>query len=577
LIILGIHTGGHDGTAAVFNDYGLLSAVQLERLTRKKGDGKGVPEPAIDEALDIVGLRRRDVDVIVTSRALFHARHYRMPPYRRFEDWINRCLGRGKMKVMESELYRRQVADAASIFRREAFLADYRFRPDTQVRFSNHHFAHALSALFFTDWDDALLYTADGGGDNVHYSMRSLSDGRLTDLYGDDRCLLTPRRVDSLGLAYGFTTQALGYRMNRHEGKLTGLAAYGEPTLLDDLAGHFEIDDSGEVISDFASDLAMRAEIFRLAEGQPPENVAASIQQLLEDTLFASVSRFLDRTKACTLALAGGVFANVRLNRLLCEQTGVDEVFIFPGMGDEGLAVGGALQFLLERDGLETWLGHRCRLDSVYLGRDYTGHIDTVLGSAPGVRRIDGPPHETAAALLAGGAIGAIYETRMEYGPRALGARSILASPAQRDVNQSLNDRLERTEFMPFAPYVLDEDAETVFGVTGANRYACRFMTITTDVKPEWRERIPAVVHVDGTARPQIIDRATNPLYADILADFRTRTGLPVLVNTSFNAHEEPIINTPEECLRALADDRVDFIVTRQGVYAAKDLDMGAD
>lgn len=575
MIILGLHTGGHDGTAAVFDDYRLLSAVQLERLTRRKGDGKGMPEPAIDEALDIAGLKRTDVDVVVSSRALFHARHYRMPPYRRFEDWVNRTLGQSKMKVMESELFRRQVPDAASIFRRRSFLAEYGFRRDAKVVFSNHHLAHALSALFFTDWDDALLYTADGGGDNVHYSMRHLKDGALADLYGDDRCLLTPRRVDSLGLAYGFTTQALGYRMNRHEGKLTGLAAYGEPTLLEDLAKHFWTDSTGEVISDFTTDVAMRAEIFRLAEGEKPANVAASIQQLLEDTVLASVTRFLERTGARTLALAGGVFANVRLNRLLCEQTGVDEVFIFPGMGDEGLAVGGALQYLAERDGLETWLGKRERLKSVYLGRDYADRIDTVLANAPGVRRIAGPPHETAALLLGQGAIGAIYENRMEYGPRALGARSILASPARRDVNQSLNDRLERTEFMPFAPYVLEQDAAGVFGVDGANRYACRFMTITTDVKPAWRERIPAVVHVDGTARPQIVDSDTNPLYANILRDFHARTGLPVLVNTSFNAHEEPIINTPEECLRALVDDRVDFVVTRRGVYAVKDVEVG--
>ncbi len=576
MIILGIHTGGHDGTAAVFDDYELLSAVQLERLTRKKGDGKGIPLPAIDEALDIAGMRRRDVDVVVTSRALFHARHYRMPPYRRFEDWINRMIGRGKMKVMESELFRRQVADASSIFRTDAFLAEYGFRPDAKLVFSNHHFAHALSALFFTDWDDALLYTADGGGDNVHYSMRHLKDGRITDLFGDDRWLLRPRRVDSLGLAYGYTTQALGYRMNRHEGKLTGLAAYGQPTLLDDLACHFKVDDNGEVHSDFESDVVMRGEIFRMADGQDPANVAASIQQLLEDVLLQSVKRFVERTGAANLALAGGVFANVRLNRLLCETTGVRETFIFPGMGDEGMAVGGALEFLLQRDGLATWLDNRRRLDSVYLGRDYSSRIDQVLGNATGVKRYNGPPGETAAALLAADKIGAIYEGRMEYGPRALGARSILASPAQRDVNQSLNDRLERTEFMPFAPYVLEEDAEAVFDVHGGNRYACRFMTITTNVKEDWRERIPAVVHVDGTARPQIIERATNPLYADILSGFRTRSGLPVLVNTSFNAHEEPIINSPEECLRALQDDRVDFIVTGQAVYGVKDLGVAA-
>lgn len=155
----------------------------------------------------------------------------------------------------------------------------------------------------------------------------------------------------------------------------------------------------------------------------------------------------------------------------------------------------------------------------------------------------------------------------MEFGPRALGARSILASPADAEINRRMNARLQRTEFMPFAPYVLAEDAERVFGVTPANRYAARFMTITTSVHEQWRPRIPAVVHVDGTARPQIVAEGATPLYAGILRAFKQATGLPVLVNTSFNAHEEPIINRPEECLGALLGDRIDFVVTQRGVY----------
>ncbi len=154
----------------------------------------------------------------------------------------------------------------------------------------------------------------------------------------------------------------------------------------------------------------------------------------------------------------------------------------------------------------------------------------------------------------------------MEMGPRALGARSILANPAQREVNDSINKRLQRTEFMPFAPFVLDVDAERLYDVDARNRYACRFMTITTRVKPEWASRIPAVVHVDGTARPQIIERAVNPLYYDILDAFKRITGLPSLVNTSFNAHEEPIVNTPTEALQALADNRIDFLVCDGGM-----------
>jgi carbamoyltransferase len=158
----------------------------------------------------------------------------------------------------------------------------------------------------------------------------------------------------------------------------------------------------------------------------------------------------------------------------------------------------------------------------------------------------------------------------MEYGPRALGARSIIASPADNDINDDLNKRLDRSEFMPFAPYVLEEDAARVFEITDVNRYAARFMTITCAVRPEWRGKIPAVVHVDGTARPQIVRDSDNPLFAAVLRRFRDATGLPVLINTSFNVHEEPILNHPDECLKALADGRVDFVVTKQAAYAAK-------
>ena len=158
----------------------------------------------------------------------------------------------------------------------------------------------------------------------------------------------------------------------------------------------------------------------------------------------------------------------------------------------------------------------------------------------------------------------------MEFGPRALGARTIMASPVQREVNDTINKRLERSEFMPFAPVVLEEHATTVFDINEGNAHAARFMTITCDVHPEWRERIPAVVHIDGSARPQIIARGDNPLYYDVLSQFHARTGLPVLVNTSFNVHEEPIVDTPEQALKSLVDGRIDHILTEDGLYSAK-------
>jgi len=262
--ILSLHTGFHDGTAALFDDYRLLSAIQLERLSRIKGDGGGVPEPCIDEALAIAGLDRQQVDVVILSRASFPVRYYKhFNPLKKIDHRVKRAFGKEKLKDMCSELRKSGIAKAEELFDATGFLSDFGFRPDVQVVFSNHHNAHALSALFFTDWDDALLYTADGCGDNVHYSHRILKNGELSCLFGGDENLLKGRRVDSLGLAYGYATQALGYRMNRHEGKLTGLAAYGKPSLLDELGSHFSVDDGGVISSDFASDQAMRQEIER--------------------------------------------------------------------------------------------------------------------------------------------------------------------------------------------------------------------------------------------------------------------------------------------------------------------------
>jgi carbamoyltransferase len=400
--------------------------------------------------------------------------------------------------------------------------------------------------------------------------MRGLKDGALECFYGDDRWLTKTLKETGLASAYGYATVACGFRMLRHEGKLTGLAAYGEPKLSDEMAAQFRFNDkSGLIETDFKNWAAMREKFLAICQGHDRETIAASIQKVAEDFTVQSVRWWLKRTGARRLALAGGLFANVRLNRLLAETLPLAEVLIFPAMGDDGLSVGCALAFLQQRDGTAAWLSHRHRLDDVYLGQDFENRIDATLAAA-GMKRLPGAPLETAVELIRAGKAGAIYAGRMEFGPRALGARSIIASPHDHTINDNLNKRLARSEFMPFAPYVLEEDASRVFEINNVNRYAARFMTITCAVKPEWRERIPAVVHVDGTARPQIIHDRSNPLFAGILRRFRDATGLPVLINTSFNVHEEPIVNRPEECLQALQDDRVDFVVTEHAVYVAR-------
>lgn len=569
MLILGIHPGYHDSSACVFRDGRLIAAVSRERLTRSKGDGRGdVPLDCVDEVLDIAGATRQDVDIVASTRsALPQSCYSHFQGRRAIEGLVREAIGREKLRFMALEMRRAGNSDPLAIFDRTRFLKGYGFRPDAGVSFANHHLCHALPALYFTDWDDALLYTADGGGDNVQYSMRRFRDGTLQTLYGDDEELFADNRIDSLGMAYGYCTQALGWRMNRHEGKLTGLAALGTPALYEEMASHFMVTPTGEILSDFEGWSAMKSFFSGLAARSSREDLAASVQELLERTILESVRRMLERAPARCLGLAGGVFANVRLNRLLAEETGVDEVFVFPAMGDDGLSVGAALHAQMETDGMAAWLDRRHRLDDLYLGRDHGDRIDAVLGSGQGIRRIDGDPVANTVARIAASRAGAIYSRRMEFGPRALGARTILGSPADHRINDELNRRLERSEFMPFAPVVTEARARDVFEITDTNAYACRFMTITCAVKSAWRERIPAVVHVDGTARPQVIRREQNPLYHDILEGYERETGLPVLINTSFNVHEEPIVDTPEQCLRALDDDRIDFVVTDKAVY----------
>lgn len=571
MLILGIHSGYHDACAVVFDEYRMVSAVALERLTRRKIDGGRVPVEAIQECLDIAGARLQDVGAVALSRGAFPSRYYRhfsLP--RLVENRVREFVGMEKHKSMERECVRYNRTDSAAMFDSPAFLRDLGCRPGIPLTFYNHHASHALATLFHTDWDEALLYTADGGGDNVQYSHRVLRHGRLATLYGGDDGLTAPLKIDSLGLAYGYATQALGFRINKHEGKLTGLAALGEPALAQALASHFSISEDGRIDSDFASYPEMRRWIFGWAEGHPREIVAASVQKVLEDFITEAVGRLLRRHNLRRLGLSGGVFANVKLNQRLAEELPVDEVFVYPAMSDQGLAAGGVLQHLLERDGLPAWLERRHRLDHLYLGRDYSHDIDPVLGGA-GARIVSSDPVQAAAALIHAGKVVAIYTKGMEYGPRALGARTIMGAPVRADINQTLNERLDRSEFMPFAPVVRDVDATRIFRLPPQSLYAARFMTITCQVQDEWRERIPAVVHVDGTARPQVIRRDDNPLYYDILTAYAGMSGVPVLINTSFNVHEEPIINSPAECLRALQEGRIDYVVSESAVWERGD------
>ncbi|HIP01954.1 MAG TPA: hypothetical protein EYG75_00390 [Campylobacterales bacterium] len=291
-----------------------------------------------------------------------------------------------------------------------------------------------------------------------------------------------------------------------------------------------------------------------------PEDLAASIQVATEIIITDWIKQLMKCYKVSYIGMSGGVFSNVKLNQAVAGIEGIQDLFIFPPMGDEGLCVGNIISFLIKTEGLENISQYRQKMQIPYYGKKYTKK--EILDAVPNeffIYKED--DYIKKSAMLLQQYVGAIFFSGMEAGPRALGARSMLASPADRKINENLNQRLNRTEFMPFAPYVRDIDAKDIFSIKDSMETACKFMTITTNVKEKYIDTIPAVVHVDKTARPQIIQREDNYLYYDILTEFKNLTSLPVLINTSFNAHEEPIINRPEEAFESLLDNRIDFLI----------------
>ena len=566
---LGIHTG-HDSGAALFQNQTMIAFCKEERLTRVKNDGGKFELLSIDEVLRIAGISRGQIDVVALSKTRVPLSVYSRsttPIKDRWKKIRGKNPGRFLAKVMQEagEYDEEQVVDFAKL--RVALGV----RPNVQVVFSNHHYSHVLGAFKYTDWQDASLFiSCDGSGDRMCHSVYYWNGTDLECLLGDRSQWLdsSQRGGDSIGNAYAYATEAIGFRPNRHEGKITGLAAFGSPKEADAIANAFSIMPSGAIKGICQSDRGLRGFIHETLSPLTREDAAASIQTATERVIKQWVESLVAKRPVKYVGLSGGVFANVRLNQVIAEIDGIEEVYVFPAMGDEGLPIGNAVDAIIREVGVNDL--ERGRLSSLYLGYPYTGKLLFEAAARQPDKIVEElAPEDTAkkcAKLLKNGDVGAIFFGGMEMGPRALGARSILASPAQRDVNDSINKRLERTEFMPFAPYIRDTDAEAIFDINATNRHACNFMTITASVKEAYRDVIPAVVHVDQTARPQIITREQNWLYYDILSQFKEATGIPCLVNTSFNAHEEPIINTPEEALQALTDNRIDFLVSDKGL-----------
>ena len=566
--ILGI-TDGQTSGAAIIEDGRILAAINEERIGRIKM-ARGFPRESIREVLRLTGTEPGDLQGVAMGQVdmelreeiagwpgWFEARAEESDLHTRFFHVASRFGGLvprvpGLMKAyyaVRSPAFRHRRTRIEEIVRDELGIP-------APLLWFHHHFAHATSAYYTSRFEDALVVTMDGGGDGHCSHVYSVKSGRFKKLHTADA-------YDSLGNYYAYVTAICGYKAKRHEGKITGLAARGEPAYRDIFEKMIACED-GQLVN--RGRVLFSKALERIRELLPPgwthEDLACTIQLVAEEVATAYVSHWARVSGHRKVALAGGLFANVRINEEVSHIPGVDEIFVHPGMADEGLAVGAALAFdgSLHRRAGEAYEPQG--LDHVYLGNDY-GEKDLANALRDAGLEFDHLPGRLEAAVaekLASGRVVARFDGRMEYGPRALGNRSILYQPGDPSVNDWLNELLKRTEFMPFAPSSLYEATDQLYESAGGVRDTGRFMTTTLHCTPWMTERCAGVVHVDGTARPQMVRREDNPSYHAIIDAYRKQTGVPAIINTSFNVHEEPIVRSPEDAIRAFLDSALDYL-----------------
>jgi carbamoyltransferase len=566
--ILGI-TDGQTSGAAIIEDGRILAAVNEERIVRMKL-ARGFPRQAIQEVLLLTGTDPNDVQGVAVAQinmemreeiaewpGWFEARDEEINVHNVFFRVASMFGGLvPRMPGLKQAYYLVRTPLYAQRRRRIKQILAQEYDIRAPIHFIHHHFAHATSAYYTSDFRDALVVTMDGGGDGhcAHaYSVKHGSFEKLTEIDS----------YDSLGNYYAYITSVCGFKSKRHEGKITGLAARGLPVYRDMLESMITCENGqlvnrGQVLFKKAMDRIRE----QLPRGWSLEDLAASIQVVSEDVARSFVNHWVRRTGQKNIALAGGIFANVRINQEMQLIPEVDRTFVHPGMSDEGLAVGAALALDAQINRANGRRYEPKQLPDVYLGNSYRQKdIAEALGKngletthLPG--RIEGE----IAERLAAGKVVARFNGRMEYGPRALGNRSILYQPGDPSVNDWLNELLSRTEFMPFAPASLWEETEMLYEAPEGARDTARFMTITFNCTPWMSERCGGVVHVDGTARPQIVRHEDNTSFYKIIEEYRARTGVPVIINTSFNIHEEPIVRTPSDAIRAFLRSKLDYL-----------------
>ncbi len=547
-VVLGI-SDNHDASAVLLVDGQVVAAVSEERLDRVKNSG-AFPARSIDCVLRLAGVDPRDVDAIALGTAftpsallrLLRNQHQRIKAeasqftyllhlYILYQSTLRRLRLAGIERALCKPLIRRA-------------LAPWRFRaPLVSV---DHHTAHAASAALTAPFDPALVFTIDAMGDGASLTVHRADGGRLTPLFWQSGCA-------SPNTYYARVTEYLGFTAMRHEGKVTGLAAYGAApeALVEHFASSMRFVGPGFTTTDYVRPSSIDGAFYRELRRYSREEVAAAAQTNLERQVLAFVAYWCEKTGLEDIALAGGKFANVKLNQRLHEMPQVRSVHVYPHMSDGGLAAGAAM--LVGRV-------PRATIATPYLGPDISDADAAAALGAAGLRyHRPTAMADAVAQLLAEGKVVARATGRLEWGPRALGNRSILFLPNDRSVNDWLNKRLRRTEFMPFAPSTRIEEAQRCYEHLDGAEEPSRFMTICLPCTPWIAERCAGVVH--GTARPQLVRAEDNPDFHAILTAVAQRTGVGTVINTSFNMHEEPMVASAADAVKAWRDARLEALV----------------
>ncbi|MGB8473536.1 MAG: carbamoyltransferase [Candidatus Acidiferrum sp.] len=550
MITLGInYSQMHDSSACLVRDGELLFAVAEERISRLKHDAR-FPQNAIRACLEFAGIGVGELDEVCFGWQV---------PGAAFRHDL-KCYATGQMPAtytngLNSTLHFLSMWNQGGGAKRFAQIFG---ATKARMRFVDHHLAHAISAYSYSGFDDAAVVVMDGRGAWEATSIWHGRNGRIEHV-------LTIPFPDSVGYFYSEFTEYLGFQRNSDEWKVMGLAPYGKPgvdlrAFLEPEAGPYKVHARKLVAKGAApfSEMIRRFGPRRIPEseiGEQHKDVAYAVQEACEIAMISTVKMAIEKTKTRNICLAGGVALNSKANGKIAASGLVEKIFVQPAASDDGVALGAALAPYLERGGRLPMKEMR----HAYLGPEFDdAAIENNLRTYKLKYARVSDAAASAAELLSHGKILGWFQGRMEFGPRALGSRSILADPRDPEMNAKVNNAVKFREWWrPFAPSLKKEAAGDYLESASDSP----FMILTAQVRPEKRSVIPSVTHVDGSARPQTVEKEINPLYWRLIDEFGKRTGVPVIMNTSFNLRGEAIVHTPTDAIRTFFSSGMDALV----------------